>query len=343
MTPEVEALFRAAAQPSVEPVDPEALWARGRRARRLDAVVVAGIATCAVLVAAVVLNTAAPPDRVLLDTPRATERGSPYAPPPGPVAVTELALPPPGEVRTEVLADGTPVFVTRDLDGVAAVIDARNPHRISGQVWRLVGWCTPIGFQEPVGASRFGFDGGYTYGPAPHGLTPYVIEAVGADRVRVLERGVPAPRPEIPAARFALPVHERAQDEVVGAPSALSVRCPQERPSDLLAGGYVAHDARGWTAVELAGLITLTDGWWRIHAAAVEAADGSVALCDWEPGTLPLSCPVGSPATATPAQPLLADETWAGAVTTGPLLIRIAQDAPAEVIGLPAAEQQRLS
>jgi hypothetical protein len=185
---------------------------------------------------------------------------------PGPHDIPDERLPRPavGEAIATALADGRPVWVAGLDDGEVAVVDARSPHTPSG----LVGWCAPMpGFVDSPGGSRFAPDGGYAFGPAPHGLTAYDVE-VAEDHVVVTARRAPAPRPglsgnprEIPRIRGSS--WEQAYCEHDGA----QVGDPARWVEDLTgAPGWAQHDLGAWPAFD-----DQPDGWYRAGEADVPA------------------------------------------------------------------------
>lgn len=98
--------------------------------------------------------------------------------------VSSLPLPPAGEVRSELLADGTPVWVVRHDDGTVSVLDAVSAHRPYG-IGHLVAWCeSKQRFDDPAYGSAYAEDGRKVAGPAPTGLDAYTT-AVEGDTVVV--------------------------------------------------------------------------------------------------------------------------------------------------------------
>lgn len=71
-----------------------------------------------------------------------------------------LEVPAPGQVRPDVLRDGTPVFVARDGDGdQVRVLDARAPASSPGWVG-VIGWCPAHrGFYDRLTVRRWAADG----------------------------------------------------------------------------------------------------------------------------------------------------------------------------------------
>lgn len=89
-----------------------------------------------------------------------------------------LEVPPPGEVRSEELRDGTAVWIVHHSDGTVSVLDAVSSHRPFG-VGQLVGWCaTASGFQDPQHGSVFDDRGRYQAGPAGVGLSRFTVSSL---------------------------------------------------------------------------------------------------------------------------------------------------------------------
>ena len=107
-------------------------------------------------------------------------------------SLPRVAVPPPGVVAADYLADGTPVWVASGDNGVS-VFEALSTHRPGDLDW-AVGWCeSERAFIDYLGASRWDETGAYVGGPAPSGLTRYAVVGVDGDRATVGRRIV-APR-----------------------------------------------------------------------------------------------------------------------------------------------------
>lgn len=111
----------------------------------------------------------------------------------------ELDVPPPGEVSTDFLDDGTPVFVVHDGDGAIRVVSAIDTHGVFG-VRDLVWWCrSSERFEEPQSGTSYDARGRRSGGPAPASLVTYRSQLIrDGTEVRV---GRPRPPgPEAPSA-----------------------------------------------------------------------------------------------------------------------------------------------
>ena len=197
--------------------------------------------------------------------------------------------PPVGEVVGVVAPDGAPAFLARDADGAVRAFLGVAPHSGLPLVW-----CPDEQlFVEPFGSSRFDITGTYLFGPAPHGLFPYRVDASG-DEVRIAERAAPDPRPDAP------PSGEGSAGEPLGVCATTD--------------GYVLGVRAPTTGLRAAPLHAGLAGGWTLTDARVEEHGAGVALCRPRPER----CPAG--AVDLPA--LLAGPLSEGGTSIGPALVR---------------------
>lgn len=90
-----------------------------------------------------------------------------------------LARPTPGEVRPDLLPDGTPVWVVGHGDGSADVLLGFDPHTPFG-LGKLLWWCEPAAaFDNPHHGSKWDEYGIKIGGPTPTGLRSYDLRVDG--------------------------------------------------------------------------------------------------------------------------------------------------------------------
>ena len=86
------------------------------------------------------------------------------------VPVDVLALPDVGEIRAEMLSDGTPVYVVHDLDGTVIIVEALSPLDRDAPM----GWCAASRTVEDLRhGGKWDAQGRYVSGPAPSDLARY--------------------------------------------------------------------------------------------------------------------------------------------------------------------------
>jgi hypothetical protein len=97
-----------------------------------------------------------------------------------------IAAPAPGEVRSDHLANGTPIWVIGRADGGVSVLSAFSTHVPAG-VLKLTWWCpSSRAVEDPWHGSTFDENGVKITGPAPAGLAGYDASRDG-DRIAVGE------------------------------------------------------------------------------------------------------------------------------------------------------------
>lgn len=141
-----------------------------RRTGRLGAI--------ALLVAAALVvglqSLPSPPDRPVIGELEQTVEGA-----------TVLPLPAPGEVAPDH-ANGRPVFVVHEESGDVRVLDAISPHDSNPAAMKVLAYCsTSQWFDDPWHGSKFGRNGAWAGGPAPHGLAEHEVIEVTDDTVVV--------------------------------------------------------------------------------------------------------------------------------------------------------------
>lgn len=215
---------------------------------------------------------------------------------PVPTPPETLPLPPAGQARAEMLADGTPIWVVHEQGGEVMVLDARSPHDAWG-LTALVQWCPSTGFIDARG-NRFDARGRYLGGPPPTGLIPFEVE-VRAGRVEVGDALAPPSRDE---AGESSPAGTCGDAEQVQVP----------------------HDLGGTSAAED---LSPTDGALRLVEAALIVSDAGPVLCPASASLSgePPSCPEAVPAPSIDPGYLPA-RTWN--VLEGRMLVTI-DDRPA--------------
>jgi hypothetical protein len=96
-----------------------------------------------------------------------------------------LDVPPPGELRPDVLGDGTPVFVVHQRSGRIDVFLAVSTHTPFG-LRQLLGWCpASLAFEDLAHGSSWDRGGRKLSGPAPVDLHRFEVVATDGDRLEV--------------------------------------------------------------------------------------------------------------------------------------------------------------
>lgn len=94
--------------------------------------------------------------------------------------VASLRRPPPGEVRPDHLADGTPVWVVGHQDGTVDVVSAFDTH-VPLNLGKLNWWCPSAeAFENPAHGSKWDEYGVRIGGPAPFGLSTWEATVQGS-------------------------------------------------------------------------------------------------------------------------------------------------------------------
>ena len=118
-----------------------------------------------------------------------------------------LEIPPPGEIASAELGDGTPVLVHHGADGQVHAVEAVAPARWFGLA-TLVGWCPQMdGYVEYWTASTWDGAGRWVGGPAPRDLARWPLERRGdvvnvVGPARVPDDRSPQPHPPLVQERW---------------------------------------------------------------------------------------------------------------------------------------------
>lgn len=183
-----------------------------------------------------------------------------------------LAMPERGEVRPDVLSDGTPVFVVGHDDGTVGVLSAVSTHKPFGLA-QLLGWCPRMGaFDDGMYSSAFDTHGRKIHGPAPSGLPSF--ETRPGHRPGTVLVGAPRAAPSVDV---------RGTAETPGAQP-----CSSGPGGQFHADGMVLHDH--WQPRTLPETLDTSGELVLIADAAIVVRRGEVYACDSDTASDPDAC-----------------------------------------------------
>lgn len=183
-----------------------------------------------------------------------------------------VAIPERGDVRPDVLSDGTPVFVVGHDDGTVGVLLAESTHRPFGLA-QLLGWCPRIGaFDDGMYSSAFDRHGRKIHGPAPTGL--FSFETLSSDTRGTVRVG---------ALRAGPGLDVRGTADTPDAEA-----CSSGPGGQFHSDGMVLHDR--WEPRTLADALDTSGEVVLIADAALIARGGEVHACDSDTAADPDTC-----------------------------------------------------